>query len=130
MKIYILLIIGLLFSCQSKQEKFTEQANKLSANRADSLLAYSETITSNFLKNTNLNDCVENKKRFKVIQKTYNQIATLYREEAILLNIPEDTIRYRLGMANKVLQDKEMATCVGLEKGYTQFSSFKNSLKH
>lgn len=126
---YIIFVLAVVFSCKSAEEKEKEILQNKISNRADSLLLFSSKITEEFLvKNQNV-ECADRKKNFKQIQKTYNQIASNYKEQTFLLKLPEDTVRYRLGMANKVLQNKEMAECVGLGKGYDQFQYFLTQLK-
>lgn len=127
--IYLIPIILLFFSCQSKKEKEQDILRTQIINRSDSLLAFSSKITEDFLIKNKDVDCEVRKLNFKGVQKTYNQIALQYKEQSSLLNIPEDSVRYKLGMANKVLQDKEMANCVGLSKGYEQFQYFLTQLK-
>lgn len=122
-------MLTVVFSCKSTEEKEKEIFQTQIINRTDSLLLFSSKMTEEFLvKNKNV-DCLERKKNFKEIQKAYNQLAAVYKEQAFLLNLPEDTVRYRLGMSNKVLQNKDMAECVGLGEGYKKFQYFLTQLK-
>ncbi|MCD0480380.1 hypothetical protein LPB90_18230 [Chryseobacterium sp. LC2016-29] len=126
---YLVFCCMLVLSCQSKEDKEKEALKIQVTNRADSLLIFSTKMTEEFLVNNKSTDCAEKKQKFKEVQKVYNEIAKNYRSEAELLQLPEDTIRYRLGMSNKVLQDQNTAQCVGLSKGYDQFQHFLTGLK-
>lgn len=127
--IFLVFCCILVFSCQSKEDKEKDALKMQVSNKADSLLIFSTKMTEEFLVNNRNTDCSEKKQKFKEVQKVYNEIDKKYRLEAKLLQLPEDTIRYRLGMSNKVLQDKKTAECVGLSKGYDQFQHFLTGLK-
>lgn len=122
-----ILLVGL--SCQTKEDKEVKAMQSIIIAKSDSVLLYSKKLTYDFIEANSDKTCQEKNINFKKVQKEYNHIATYYRQQSTLLNLPEDTIRKRLGMANLVLQDKDLSKCVGLEEGYDQFQYFLTKLK-